>query len=400
MIANKSINRKAQTISRLLVLLITLVFINNADYFIHVGVSIRPYYFVLLGLVFVMGRTSCSINQGCISCLSCFYMILITGLIGWLFYPQMTHFEVDINPIILLVLQFLTFLLSLIAFYRCDKELLFRGILKVVPLITIIPLFLYIYNFHSIIGVRNSHIAGIYTGHDGMPRLIGLFQDPNYFSLYMFSLLVIIVLFTILYNVKLTKMNIFFMCIGMIDIFLTFSRSAYVVVLLYAILFLFSRPNLKSFLILILLIICIFSVLYFLDESVVKTMMDRFEETGEDGSSQERILLLETGLLAPFYFPLGVGVGHCWDYYALTYMPKLAHNDFLTVLIECGLIGLLAYLFIWLKVFKVQNSLGRITVFSIAVMACTLSCYGYEPIIPILFSFFLVFNKYEKNISH
>lgn len=172
------------------------------------------------------------------------------------------------------------------------------------------------------------------------------------------------------------------------------------VVLLYAMLFLLSRPNLKSFLILILLMLCLFSILCFLDESVAETMMERFEETGEDGSSQERILLLETGLLAPLYYPLGVGVGHCWDYYALTYIPKLAHNDFLTVLIECGLIGLLAYLFIWFKVFKIQNRLGRITVFSIAVMACTLSCYGYEPIIPILFSFFLVFNEYEKNISH
>lgn len=400
MIAYKSINREAQTISRLLVLLITLIFINNADYFIHVGVSIRPYYFVLLGLAFVMKRTSHTINLRYFSSLLCFWLILITGLVGLCFYPKTLYLEENINSIILFVLQLFTFYLSLSAFYRCDKEVLFRGILKVLPFITMIPLFLYMYNFRNIVGVRNSLIAGIYTGHDGMPRLIGLFQDPNYFSLYMFSLLAIIVFFTIVYNVELTKVNVFFMCIGMVDILLTFSRSAWMVVLLYAMLFLFSRPNQKSLLIVILLMLCLFSVVYFLDGSIIETMMEKFKGTGEDGSSQERFLLLETGLLAPLYFPLGVGIGHCWDYYALTYMPKLAHNDFLTVLIECGLIGLLAYLFIWFKVYKAQNRLGRITVFSIAVMACTLSCYGYEPIMPILFSFFLIFNEYEKSINH
>ena len=391
---------KSKRISRCLSILIAVIFINNTDYFIKVGISIRPYYLVLVYLLLILGGVSRKINKNNILNIFCFLLLIITGLFGLLFCPERIILDENINTILLFVLQFVCFFVTLNAFYRCDKMFFIKDLLGILPILTLIPLLLYVYNVGSITGVANSLVPGIYTGHDGMPRLIGLFQGPNYFSLYMISVLSIIVYLVIENNIVLNKFNVIFIGIGLIDVLLTFSRSAFMVIVIYLMLFFIVKRDFRTLSLMIFVLLSIFIVAYSLDNNVLESMIERMENTGHDGSSEERLLLLKEGLLAPFSFPFGVGIGHCRDYYALTYLPKLAHNDFLTVLIECGILGLMSFLFIWYNVYRSLSVIGKITIISIAIMTCTLSCYGYESIIPILFSFFLVFNRYEKNINN
>lgn len=373
--------------------LVLSMFINNKDYFLNIGLSIRPYYFFLVLLGIMLPPVNKAFIRKHNFKLLAYSFFFLLACFGTFFSPDIFNFSVVVSHLLFLLIQVLTFYLLLRAFSYCRPVVIYKGLLRILPFITVLPILLFAVQYNSYLGVRNQIVCGIFTGHDGIPRLIGLFADPNYFSLYMFSFLCIIYYLYQTYNLKLNVWNLFFIGIGVIDIFLSFSRSAWGVVVLFVLMLIIVKRNRTLIWASIGIAICIIAIFQILDTEVLTVIMQRFEDTGEDGSSKERIFLLQKGLEAPIHFPFGVGIGNCSSFYASFYEPKLAHNDWITVLIECGILGLLIYVLLWFRIFISSNKIGKVILFSIGLFCCTLTCYGYDPILPLALAFFSYYNN-------
>lgn len=370
-----------------------LIFINNTNYFLNIGVSIRPYFIPLFGLGLLLPHVSKAFFYRYKFRLLSFCSLLIWGLVGHLFVKTDSEYLFVLNQMLLLLIQILTFYWVLRGFHYCNLGILYRGMLKILPCVTVIPLLIFIIQYPLFIGVKNQLSCGIFTGHDGIPRMIGLFADPNYFSLYMFSFLCMVYYLNQKCGLKFTVYSIFFICIGIFDILLSLSRSAWGVLCLFLLLVAIMQRRKMLILVVFFIVACIILMVHFMDPLVLDVILQRFESTGEDGSSSERIFLLQKGLESPVYFPMGVGIGNCQYYYSLFFDKKLAHNDWISVLIECGLLGVVCYAFIWIQNFLCANGLGKNILFCVGIYCCTLTCYGYEPIIPILLAFFSFYSK-------
>ena len=304
-----------------------LIFINNTDYFLNIGVSIRPYFIPLLGVGLLLPHVSKGFFSRYKLRLLSFFSLLIFGVAGHFLSGASSEYLFVINQTLLLLIQVLTFYWVLRGLHYCDLEILYRGMLKILPLITVVPLLIFIVQYPSLIGVKNQLACGIFTGNDGIPRMIGLFADPNYFSLYMFSFLCMLYYLNQKCGLKFTVCSIFFVCIGIFDVLLSLSRSAWGILCLFLLLVAIMQRRKMLILVTFFIIACIALLVHFMDPLVLDVILQRFESTGEDGSSSERLFLLQKGLEAPIHFPFGVGVGNCQYYYSLFYDKKLAHND-------------------------------------------------------------------------
>lgn len=115
-------------------------------------------------------------------------------------------------------------------------------------------------------------------------------------------------------------------------------------------------------------------------------MMGEFEEAGEDSTSQTRLALWEWGgdVIADHPF-LGVGyynwLSHCWfenpDGPPGAKRCLVAHNSYVTVAAETGLIGLACYLLIILFILM-QNSRTRVNARKISNKFILFSAYGLD----------------------
>lgn len=391
---------RAVLISIITGLTIGLMSIENTAYFLNIGVSIRPYYPILMVLSILVGNPIK--NKFHNNCYIFYGLIIFTGIFGLFFTPWTNKHNEFINPMIMLIVQMFTFYVLVNAFAKIDLTRFYDWLKIIFRIVVTIPLLVFAINYSSMLGVVGGSSPGIYTGHDGVPRMVGLFADPNYFSLYLIVLISFILYLKAKFNLKLNKIDITFIGIGIIDIFFSFSRSAIATIVLFTVLLLFLKPNKIVLMSLGLLIIVVISICLFLENSILDLVVERFSDTGHDGSSEERIFLLTKGLESPLSYPFGVGVGQCPNYYYSFFnIPKLAHNDFVSVLIECGILGLLSYLLIWTQIFIRQDLFGKIIIGCILIMCCTLTCYAYEPVIPLTFSFYTVFNRYEiKNFNY
>jgi probable O-glycosylation ligase (exosortase A-associated) len=80
-------------------------------------------------------------------------------------------------------------------------------------------------------------------------------------------------------------------------------------------------------------------------------------EQDETGSAQERQQLLETGLNLAMRHPvIGVGMG---NFHIYTAQDKVAHNSYVEIAAELGLIGLIAYLIILFSSMKRMNRIEK-----------------------------------------
>lgn len=374
--------------------------IENTAYFLNIGVSIRPYYLTLIILSILIGNPVK--NKYYKNCYIFYGLIIFAGIFGLLFTPWTNKHNEFINPMIMLIVQLFTFYVLVNAFAKINLIIFYNSFKYIYRFIVVIPLLIFAINYSSMLGVVGGSSMGIYTGHDGVPRMVGLFADPNYFSLYLIVIISFIIYLKVKFNLILNKTDLIFIAIGIIDIFFSFSRSAIATIILFLVLLLFLKPNkvvLSSLALLIIIVVCIGLSL---ENSVLDLILERFTDTGHDGSSEERIFLLTKGLESPLSYPFGVGVGQCPNYYYSFFnIPKLAHNDFVSVLIECGILGLLSYLLIWTQILIRVDLFGKIIIVCILIMCCTLTCYAYEPVIPLVLSFYTVFNRYEiKNFNY
>jgi O-antigen ligase len=386
-LVNSKMTKYSKAASYILVLFIFLSCFLDTRYFISVaGLSIRPIYFLFpVMLLYIPRRIKKSEFNTLISHFSLFYISILTGLFASVF-AIFIKIDNSLNMIFLAIIQLFIYFIFTFLLLICDKDTLSYTLGKIIPLITIPPFLIYLLNVPVYFGERIKSYPGIYIGSDGLPRLTGFCNDPNYFALYMMGVLFIYVVS--MKYCKFEKRGIYlYLIIGVIDILLTVSRSAIMSLVLFLIFCgLFNKKRkVKILTIVFIVFIIIILMVLFLFIPTLEDMLFKKTNLSGDGSVNERSTLLLLGLKSIYLYPFGIGIGNQTIYYQEIYgLPKLSHNDFISVLIECGVIGLLSYILMFLILFlQVKDKMTRICIFCFVVFLCTLSAYNYNTIVPI-----------------
>lgn len=381
----------------LFMLFIGAIFINHSFLFIDIGISIRPFHFLLIPFfIILIKKDFYKYFYYIVSYFFVFFFGLISSCINMILLNQ--NAENLLFAGLSSCIQVFVFSVSLYIFSSIEEKRLFHLLCLILPFIVSIPLILYFMS-KPYWGVPNLQgNLGFYTGHNGVPRMCGTCNDPNYFGLYLYIYLGLLYYLKVSIQYKSSFLYRLFFTLGIIDLFLTFSRTAIIVLTLSIFLLFFRKHKIKCLCILLLLFIAFFICLNFLGTELSEKLITHYASTKEEGSFLERIDLIKYGILSCIYVPLGMGIGSCKEYYLLFYgAPRLAHNDWLTILIECSFWGLLIYLFLWLKAFFMQNHTGKVLVLCVMFYMSTLTSYYYEPIIPIALSFFLTRKTHVNN---
>jgi O-antigen ligase len=376
-----------------------LSFFGGKQFFFTVGgLSVRPFYLLLpvgLWLAFTAKYKRGELN------VMLLFPLLFTAVIGLgMLALATTDLSYDhtsiVKNIVFCAIQCSLFFILGFCLLLCDSRHLFRSLEKVLPFITLPPLFFFVVNAAQHFGERNiprGQYTGIYLGNDGLPRATGFFDDPNYFSLYMLGLLFV---FIVLSKVnKFNKKTNVFLLIGLLDVLLTTSRAAMLVLLIFMMLCgLFKALRVKK----ILLFCALTAVTAFVVSPKAKDIV-LSKVSNTDGSIEERGSVAAIGLKAVFAYPMGVGIGNTHSYYLNEYgAAKIAHNDWIEVLLECGILGLLTYLAIFIRLlYLCRNKFARVCIFCFMLHLCTLSAFCYESIIPVLLTLMCYFTYIVPN---
>lgn len=195
-------------------------------------------------------------------------------------------------------------------------------------------------------------IKNWFNGAQGKISLISFFGKPveeNYTG----SLLAFIAVLTLLiirFNNKNRKLFIVSETIMAFAILLTGSRSAFLAYIMGFSLCLFQyffgrgKIELKKIFIIVIIFIVLSVILYNIDKLLPEFIYNRLFVNGfGDKSNNERINIWTIAINGFFSRPLlGYGVGN-FNYYILKEFPKhanvIAHNSFLDILLDIGLIG-------------------------------------------------------------
>jgi len=183
-----------------------------------------------------------------------------------------------------------------------------------------------------------------------VPRLIGTASsDPNIFVLFM-----TLYFFYYLYNISTTRNKIGFLLTTMC-IVLTFSRGAYIGIVITILLMIIIRDKrkakLKNLFTIFLIFIGIGCVTTLFGINFMSFIGDRFSNIANDEGSG-RITLWENAIETFVNNPiLGIGLNGTLDYSAINYGSSVyIHNTMLEVLSEAGVIGFIAFIIFWISI--------------------------------------------------
>ncbi|WP_169314491.1 O-antigen ligase family protein [Halobacteroides halobius] len=227
--------------------------------------------------------------------------------------------------------------------------------------------------------------------------MTGFFEDPNYFGLYINTFMFIFIFVKYKYEHKFNRTDYLILIISILCIVLTHSRAAMISdFIAIFLLFLTLKKNLKIKLATIssFFLIIIIGIIYYSFPDYLNEIFSRYSFSG--GSFSERLKLMKIGLNNIVRYPFGVGLGNVQFYYNEFYGKlKLAHNDFLSVFIETGVIGITFYILYFIRIFILSGKYGKILIITLFIHLNTLSCYKYEPIIPIALAILILESKYN-----
>lgn len=228
-------------------------------------------------------------------------------------------------------------------------------ILKTIIVASVIPIFLAIYQL----------IANTAPFLGGYSRLVGPFLSPSPVG---FSLYLLIIIFVV-YGIYLWRLNLFtipFILLLVVIMYLTYTRGAiFGMILGLALIDILRGKRLR---------IVLGSAIIFLLIFTVPGWFTRFSEListiGGGGEVTDFSFLTRLGIqktLIPYALQsplLGNGIGASARIFALFTGIKVApHNDYLYLLVELGVLGLLCYVFIQSYVifnaWKIKRSLPR-----------------------------------------
>lgn len=252
-----------------------------------------------------------------------------------------------------LVRIFGLFSIGFMAYIFTKRSSDYKFLLHAIILSALLPILLGLYQFFFGIGFVDADVS--------VARIFGTFSHPNIFSLYLFSLLVVTVLYFLLpgiqHDTKRKKYAYFLLAVFSLLLLLTFTRVAWITAFIFGATLLFARSKMT-----LIPAILLPLVLYFASP----TFQDRVQESlspDPDSSIVWRQNLWHDTILKTTQddrriigfgmstFPLvsetlrGENVG--------SHDP---HNDFVRFFVEGGYIGLLVYVVYILSVFIILAS--------------------------------------------
>lgn len=189
------------------------------------------------------------------------------------------------------------------------------------------------------------------TSTEGMTRANGLYDDPNYLGLFL------VCLWPFLFQQEI-RYRYLLLLIFVSTIFLTFSRATAIIFFIQVLIFVYLNTRnklfflLKSSAVIISLsgILLVFNPLGLADRFLSVGSVIQGDESSYDNSTAERLDVFFAGIKMFFDYPFfGVGYGN-FQRFSSSYMdffPRevLAHNTYITILAELGILGFLLFVF-------------------------------------------------------
>ncbi len=255
---------------------------------------------------------------------------------------------------VLRYLSLLVFSILLMQLTEKDKE----NILKIIP-------------YSGLMMVLISIILGLFPNLKGIVysesnRLTGLFQYANTFALYL------LIGFIIITNRKINKCTIPTAIILLFGIFMTGSRTTFVLSIIYIIYLSFRKEtkNKKLYAIIYFSILLVIGI-YVLVTKNIDTIGRIFTISLDSSTLLGRILYWKDGLVLLLQNIFGYGyMGYSYEIYEIQtgmYYTKFVHNDYLQMALDIGIIPLIAFIVILIKslISKQNTKLNKIILISI-----------------------------------
>lgn len=337
-----------------IVLLFQSLYMRGTPFVLNAGIKVSPVDIILIiffcfHLVNIfMGKTKIKLSYP-LNCLLCFFCILsVVEIFSVIFIDKGQPGNVTLALSIIRNFILIYLIVNLVILKM--KTILF--IVVIAAINSIIALFFYIKtlsNIYIIMSRPDLWKPGIfYTLDQGVLRLQGLSDDPNFFFLVNFIGVVLNwSLFTLQKGIKKIIYFVLFILLLLTSV-LTFSRTGFIIASLFFITLFCKYYRYVSILlpILIVLIAPFFNVLKLRFASAI--------ETGGSGRLYLWNIALEGFIKSPIW-----GQG---GRYTLKVANNYAHNDFLEILSSHGLIGIfpviIMYIYIifaFIKIFKKIN---------------------------------------------
>lgn len=342
-----------------LVLMGLFILIHLGKYSIDVGFSLQPYMLLLFGYyLFHLREVVFEKTTEHEAAMYLFYLYYaFTGVFS--LFPASS-----LRIILGFILVICCYLLMKSLIVSFSTKVIEKAVANAGLLFNGMSLLLYFYGLKQLGfqlssgGDEDVRMHGVLLDRD-YPRLIGLLDDPNFYILHN-------TLFFAYYLTNLqTRKNRYGLLLAAICNVLTFSRGGLAAMLLIVVMYIFIKrvkiwTLLKTFSI---SIAAGFIISRFTNFNIFGMITDRMTGIGNDGGSG-RFEIWDKALQYFLGSPLvGIGVFNFSDYYLRdTGKLKYAHNTFLEVLAESGVIGIslflvmLAFIFAKLQTGKIYRN--------------------------------------------
>lgn len=261
-----------------------------------------------------------------------FPFLLITGwgllTLTYSISPAATSYE--------LLRFFNLFIIGFLAFVTVERYRDFRTLLRAIFVSSILPILLGLYQFVNNIGLQDENVS--------IPRIFGTFSHPNVYSLFLFALIALAVIYFLIYakkqEEKLVTISYLFLLMG--TLLLTYARIAWIALFVFLVLLALWRFR---FLILPLFLFPL--VLIAFSASIQDRVGEAFHPTPDSSITWRQNLWHDMILKTDFENRKLLGSGmdtfriSSEDLRGLRFGSNDPHNDFVKFYIEGGLVGVL-----------------------------------------------------------
>jgi O-antigen ligase len=227
---------------------------------------------------------------------------------------------------------------------------------------------------NSIIGLQNWRTGNMIGGATNRIEggFAGLASNPNDLGLLLDISLPLVWYAYRTATITVTRyMALLTIIVSAMTVVITFSRGAFLGLLVVAGLFAWKLGKGKRVQILVLIAVLLPVLLAVLPAGYSDRMLSIFySDMDETGSREERIRLMETGVTSMIEHPLGVGVGmNMLSSVNLGTGWHEVHNAYLQVGVELGVLGLILYLLLIWKTYQGLTTIEQSPVRNIADLA-------------------------------
>lgn len=319
-------------------LILYLVSFMLLQFSINIGFSFKPYMLMSLFIIIITVGSNRAVRIPIINNIAVYELFLI------LFIVYATVRNIFASDIVLGFKGSVALLFSLFVYYftyMIFKNVSNEELIGIIYKSGIFSICIIVIGFL----IRDNRI---YELDRSVNRLRGYVQDPNFLALYL-----ALPLFIALYYTLTKKKNIVTTIILFVMIFLTYSRAAYLSIVISLLYFLFVLRNhinrFKSKVIFgLVLIVLVLILLYNLPitkptmQMATNNIFARFNETASRGA---RELLIDIGIDTFKEHPLfGIGMLNVRYYTRPFVSNNYLHNTYLEVFVEQGFVGGFLYL--------------------------------------------------------